>query len=141
MITIKIDTELTPDIHKFLENEWVIADKKNIGKALDWDKKTIFFNAYQEDELVGSLELNYQEGVMCIEDLIVKNDKQGLGVGSLLMNKAEELAKKEKLHKIYLETGRTWEARRLYEKLGYVKTGLLENHFANQDYVIYTKFL
>jgi len=51
------------------------------------------------------------------------------------------LAKRERVHKIFLETGKTWKVRKFYEKLGYNKTGDLPKHFAKQDYIEYTKLL
>ena len=78
---------------------------------------------------------------MHIEAIIIKHDNYGHGVGKMLMEKAEILATENKLHKIYLETGKTWDATRFYEALGYQVTGELPNHFENQDYVEYSKFL
>jgi histone acetyltransferase (RNA polymerase elongator complex component) len=57
------------------------------------------------------------------------------------MKEAEKLAEKEKLHKIFLETGKTWGVGTFYEKLGYIKTGELPKHHGGQDYIQYSKFL
>lgn len=65
----------------------------------------------------------------------------GNGIGKSLMDKAEELAIKEKMHKIYLETGKNWDVAEFYKKLGYEQTGVLPQHYQRQDYIILSKFL
>lgn len=61
--------------------------------------------------------------------------------GKMLMEKAEAFATKEKLHKIYLETGATWGVVDFYKKLGYRETATLPDHYLKQDYIILSKLL
>lgn len=46
-----------------------------------------------------------------------------------------------KAHKICLFTGKSWSARKFYEKLGYKKTADLPKHYFKVDFVIYSKIL
>lgn len=55
------------------------------------------------------MEITVQLGVMHIDSLIVKHEKHRQGIGKILMNTSEEIAKEKNVHKIYLETGKDWE--------------------------------
>ena len=141
MIDIQPVEEIDKEIEDFQKEEWEPADMAHFGRIINWEKHNQIFTARENGKLVGVLELCIQAGVMHIEAVIIKHDNYGKGVGKSLMEKAEIIAFENKLHKIYLETGKTWEATKFYEALGYQVTGELPNHFENQDYVEYSKFL
>lgn len=141
MITIRELPTLSPDLSLFQRNEWVSADITHFGRTIDWTKITKVLQATDKDEVVGVLELTMQAGVMHIDSIIISHKRQGLGIGKELMMRSEEIAKQHKMHKIYLDTGKNWPATKFYESLGYIKTGDLPNHFENQDYIEYSKFL
>ncbi len=141
MITLQREKAETPQIAAFTKKAWEVADLRHYGEKIDWTKEKCFIQAYDEGILVGSLELDFMAGVMHILDVIVDPIQQQQGIGTLLMQSAETLAKEKSLHKIFLETGKTWDACKFYEKLGYKKTGDLPNHYLQQDYVEYSKFL
>ncbi len=141
MIDIKTVEKIDPVTEEFQKAEWIPADLTHFGRKIDWEKENKVFTATEDGKLVGVLEFSIQAGVMHIEALIVKHDEYRRGIGKMLMQKAETLASQRRLHKIYLETGKTWDATKFYEALGYKVTGELPNHFEKQDYVEYTKFL
>lgn len=141
MIDIKEVEKIDQTIEAFQKAEWIPAGLTHFGRKIDWKKENKVFTASEDEKLIGVLELSIQAGVMHIEALIIKHDEYGRGIGKMLMQKAEALAGERQLHKIYLETGKTWDATKFYEALGYKVTGELPNHFEKQDYVEYSKFL
>jgi len=141
MIKIIITKKYSPQFYDFSKKIWEIADMENYGRKINWEKENRFIQAYKNTTLVGLIELTLEAGVMHILDLVVDYTEQNQGIGTELMKKAEEVAKQNNIHKIFLETGATWKVRKFYEKLGYVKTGDLPKHFEKQDYVEYTKLL
>jgi len=141
VVDIRISQKMTPSVLSFVKKEWKTADNQYHRKVVDWKKQTKILTAYEEGKLVGVLELYYVAGVMHIEEIIVAFSHHKKGIGKLLMEQAEEIAKKEKLHKLYLETGKTWGVANFYEKLGYIKTGEMPKHYCSQDYIQYSKFL
>ncbi len=58
-----------------------------------------------------------------------------------LLEQAEREAKKLGAHKIWLETGAEWSARKLYDSLGYVERGILKNFYGHKDFIIFDKDL
>jgi len=141
MIDIKILDNLSDDAINFVKSEWAKADFIHFGRKIQWSKEKKVFQAYENGAIVGVLELTIQAGVMYIDELIIRQDMQRKGFGKRLMQKAEDVAREQKLHKMYLDTGKDWPAAKFYEALGYEKTGELPNHFENADYAVYSKFL
>lgn len=141
MLIIQRTDQLSDDAITFVKYEWIVADKVHFGREIKWQKEKQALTASDNDEIVGVIELTIQAGVMYIDELIVASHRQGQGIGTQLMQKAEELAREKHLHKIYLDTGSNWPAVKFYENLGYQQTGILSKHYENLDYIIFTKFL
>ncbi len=80
-------------------------------------------------------------GVALMESLIVGKDYRGSGLATKLVALAEEHARSLGAHKIKLETGVDWQARKLYEKLGYEVRASLPNYYAHNDFVLMDKEL
>lgn len=125
----------------FEKKEWAIVDAEHYGKPVVWTKKYFHLIAEKEGETVGSLRLEVSSGVAYVDAIIVGHDTVGKGVGKALMEKAEEIAREQQSHKIFLNTGKDWEAPKFYEKLGYKKSADLPNHYFHVDFIEMTKFL
>jgi ribosomal protein S18 acetylase RimI-like enzyme len=78
-------------------------------------------------------------GTCEIESLIVGGQFRNNGIATELVLKVEDWSKEMNLHKVFLETGVNWEARKLYEKLGYQTVCTLKNHYAGKDFVLMEK--
>ena len=141
MITIQTQDTISPEAINFVKEEWTMADKVHFGHPVEWKKEKKALVAQEAESIVGVLELTMQAGVMYIDELIIKTSRHGQGIGKMLMQKAEEMARENTMHKIYLDTGASWPAVEFYNALGYIKTGDLPHHLAGQDYVVYSKFL
>ncbi len=109
-MNIKIFKKANKKIRDFEKKEWDIADQEHYGKILDWNAKKFTIVAYEKTDIVGVLEFSIKVGVADIQTLIVSSTQRGQGVGSTLLHKAEEIAKKNEAHKLYLITGKGWRA-------------------------------
>lgn len=122
--------------------EWEIADKEHYGGNRDFQMEKFLFLATDDNEKVcGLLKMVITAGVTHIEDLLVSHEHRREGIGKALVEHAEKISKQKKVHKIHLDTGKNWDAEKVYLSLGYVKTGELKNHFLGYDYVLFEKFL
>jgi ribosomal protein S18 acetylase RimI-like enzyme len=139
MITVSKAT--SEEIKEFNNQEWIAADLKYYGKTSAWIKEKYFFKATENGEIVGAIIGKYEAGVLYIDDLIVAKEKRNLGIGKALVKKAEVYGKEMGGHKVYLITGKTWEVRKFYDSLGFIKTGELLNHYRHVDFVIYEKLI
>lgn len=139
IISLKVKSK---KIKEFNKREWKLVHPEHFGGKQSekyWDKKKFLFKAEENGRIVGTLDGNYIAGVMCISQLIIRYDRKGLGIGTKLMEKAENLARKNKLHLIYLKTGVGWKAVKFYEKLGYKKEAKLNDFYEHKDFWIMTK--
>ena len=126
---------------KFSDKEWGYSNYEHYGVRDALRPINFVYKAEKDGKTVGIITARFTVGVLHIESLLVSHEDRHLGIGKLLMAKAESLAKKYRVHKIYLETGKGWEAEDFYKSLGFTQEGILKNHFARIDFIIYSKFL
>lgn len=137
-----VSTKPSSKIDAFNKKKWPLANEEHYGKELNWKRKNFFLTVYDKNRLVlGTLSFKIEAGVAYIGTLLVAQKERGKGIGTKLVQKAENIAVKQKAHKIYLQTGKTWTSADFYRKLGYVSTGELPNHYDHQTFVEFTKFL
>lgn len=137
-------SQKTNKIREFNKREWKLVHPEHFGGEQNinyWTKKKFAFKAKIDGKIAGTLDGNYVAGVMYISQLIVAGDKRGLGIGKKLMDKAEKLARKNKLHLIYLKTGVGWNTVVFYETLGYRKEAKIKKFKERADFWIMTKQL
>lgn len=138
---IKLYKKGTKSLNEFNKREWISADLEHYGEGAEWKEGKYKIAALDEKRIVGYLNMEFKAGVVRIKNIIVTKEKRGLGIGKQLMQKVEQLAKKNGLHKIYLETGKNWQSVEFYKSVGYQITGELRNHHHHHDFVIFTKFI
>ncbi len=125
----------------FDKYEWKKYDVEHFGREIEWDTKTYFLEYKEGDEVVGTLELKVEGGVGKINTLLVSRDSHRKGVGKALMEQAEEITRKQNGHKMFLSTGRDWNAVHFYKAMGYKETGELNNHYFSINFIQFSKDL
>lgn len=138
---IKISKSTWKGIKDFGDEEWPFANLDHYGRKVDYNQKDFIFKATENGNIVGTIKGSHEAGVIYISYLIVAHDKKGHGIGKLLTRESEDFGKKLDAHKVYLMTGKGWEAEKFYQKLGYKRTATLLNHHFHKDFVIYEKFI
>ena len=131
----------TIDWTDFEKREWKQADTDHYGQPLTWKKQSFLITAAENEEIIGTLRLNIQEGVAYVDAVIVAAANRGQGIGQQLMQEAERIAREKNAHKLYLQTGKDWGTLDFYRNLGYDISSELPNHFHQVDFVEMTKFL
>ncbi|KKT77318.1 MAG: GCN5-related N-acetyltransferase [Microgenomates group bacterium GW2011_GWB1_44_8] len=140
-INIKIDSGKDAEIRSFERREWAKANVGHYGKNVNYNQRTFIYKATINTKVVGSIRGSHEGGVVCVSEIIVSHSQKRVGIGRLLMQKAEGWAKKHKAHKIYLITGKGWIAEKFYQSLGYKQAVILKNHNFNQEFVLFEKFI
>jgi ribosomal protein S18 acetylase RimI-like enzyme len=124
----------------FKKKEWVHADKEHYGNTPpDLTKYEYTYIVREDGKIVGAIDVLIDTGVLSIESLLVAQDVQRRGIGSSLVQKVEIEAKKHNCHKIWIITGADWNAKKLYESLGYTLRAVLPKYFDGKDFVILDK--
>ena len=126
---------------KFTDSEFEIADLKHYGRNNVWNTKNFFLKATFGKEIVGSMHLKTEGGIGEIPSLIVSNKRVRQGIGKALIKKAEEITRKEGGHKLFLLTGKYWDALKFYKSLGFIESGDLKDFYLHTDFVVLVKYI
>lgn len=143
-VHIKSLKKKSKQFRTFKRSEWKLIHLKHYGVELDdkyWDSKPLILEALDGKEIVGGLTGELMAGVLHIDELIVKNDRRGMGIGKMLLLEAELWAKNHGAHEMYLATGIKWKAKDFYAKHGFMLSASLPNHYSKADFVLLRKFL
>lgn len=131
----------SPEFKEFESQQWQLQDTQHFGHDTNWNKSEYYLEAEDDGQIVGIIEMKLKGGVAKIESLLVKEDKHRQGIGRKLVAEAEAIAKEAGAHKVYLISGKDWQAVRFYQALGYDNEGLLRRHHQGEDYIQFSKFL
>lgn len=136
---ITITSTNSEEVKKFSRSAWKKADLAHYGPGIKWTVKPFFLKAKENGKIIGLIRGQYISGVVQIKHLIVADDKRRLGVGRMLMQEAVKRTKRLGAHKLFLYTGKGWQACYFYEKLGFKKMADLPRHYLKRDFIIYSK--
>lgn len=117
--------------------EWTLSDTEHFGELLhDYSKKKFLYIARHNGEMVAYIVFETNMGVATIDVVTVKLSDKGQTIGRELIKYVIEQARRKECHVIKLETGVSWKARLIYEKLGFKIRAVLPNYYGNQEYVL-----
>ncbi|MBA3678656.1 GNAT family N-acetyltransferase [Candidatus Saccharibacteria bacterium] len=133
-------TQKTPEFETFEKQQWSVQDTEHFGHDINWDKAPYLLQAEDKGKIVGILDMNIKGGVAKIEGLLVDQNRHRQGIGKQLVVEAEHIAKEAGAHKMYLITGKTWQASRFYQAMGYEPEGMLKRHHQGEDWIQFSKF-
>jgi predicted GNAT family N-acyltransferase len=85
------------------------------------DKNNILIGAFEEDKMLGCCMLVEKDGKVLLRQLAVKNDLQGKGIGRVLMDFAENIARDIGYREMSMQARKNVSG--FYEKLGYKQVG------------------
>lgn len=135
-------TDEAAALSAFKDREWPAADLAHFGTLeMDFEKHPFTLVAREGDAIAGYVKATLDMGALYIDGILVAAGYQGRGIGKRLMDAAEQEGRRRGAHKVWLQTGADWDARFLYERLGYERTGILKEQYARKDFLIYEKFL
>ena len=129
------------EIKRFGKKAWRESNIEHYGRPVRWIKKNLIFKATENRVIIGTIKAKYESGVVYVGELIVTKDKRRQGIGKKLMKKVEKEGKQLGAHKIFLFTGKKWDAGRFYRRLGFKKVANLPKHYLKHDFVIHSKMI
>lgn len=132
------DSFVTPNISFIQRPEYL----QNWQQMLP-NKEVIYLLAEEDNKIMGLATGRVREdGVGMLGFLGLKKDSRRGGIGSKLLNRFLEEAKKRSAHKVWLFTSpNLHSAIRLYVKTGFVPEGYMRRHSYSLDLIIYSRFL
>ena len=123
-----INKKIEEDAERFQKEEW---KKFNKERNYKWKPKRFRLVALKEDKLVGYAKFKINGGASYLSEIIISKKARKSGIGKLLLNKFEEISKKQKCHIIYLKTSEKHkEAVNFYKRNNYkIVAKLKDNEF------------
>jgi len=123
----------------FRRKEWEKFNKEN---KYIWREKTYIFIAIDGKRIIGYIRFIINGSASYLDQLIVKKEDRGKGIGDKLINKFENISKKYKCHVMYIKTSNIHkEAIELYKKNNYKISARLNNFEYHFNWYIMEKRL
>ena len=123
-------------------SSWPAADAEHYGtNPPQFFEETFTLLAKEDERAMGYIKVTCDSGVAKIDELMIDSDRKGQGIGTELLQAAEEKTKSLDCHKIWLETGSDWKAKDFYLKHGYQVRTVLPNHTGNREFVLMDKMI
>lgn len=124
-----------------LESIRILEYGKRLKEGIE-SKDGIYLVAEENNQIVGVAFGREYAGVCTLNFLGVKKALRHKGVGSSLLGRLVEEAKKRNAHKVWLFTSpNLLPAISLYIKNGFLPEGFLRKHTRGLDMIVYSKFL
>jgi len=145
------ELQIWQSLREWLPNSFVDPNISQIQRPeylQNWEqmlqnKEVIYLLAVQNSKIIGLATGRVREdGVGMLGFLGIKKERRKEGVGSKLLNRFLEEARKRNAHKVWLFTSpNLHSAIRLYVKTGFVPEGYMRRHSHGLDLIVYSKFL
>ena len=124
MITIKsLDKSHSTDVIKILIDSFSKNYDKKINESIFSSDEVDGIVALEKGNIIGYASIHYIKKITrksgIIEDVVVKENQRGKGIGKLLVNNLIEKAKKNNCDKIILSSSE--KNLKFYQKLGFQK--------------------
>lgn len=131
------------DIEDFLLREWKPVNERMFGlyDPAMWDVQRYALAAFDNEMVVGAVVFKIDAGLGKVTQIITAGDHRGKGIGRALMQRAEEICRREGCHKVSLKTYWNSEAQRFYQEQGYMVEGILRRDTHGIDMCQMCKFL
>jgi GNAT superfamily N-acetyltransferase len=123
-------------------DELLHARQPDENKMKQWLCKETYFMVEDTKKTIGVVGCFMKFGCCKLIHMAVLKNYRGKGIGSALLAKVYEFAKKNNAHKIWLDTSsRLKDSISFYQKAGFRLVGELKKHFWGEDIVLFEKLL
>jgi GNAT superfamily N-acetyltransferase len=136
---IKISKVAKKKAMEFNESEWQAVNDSHFGKGIKWNTTPFSFKATENGKTVGLIFGKHESGTIFIANIIVAKSKRRKGIGTKLIQRAEEFGKKFGDHKMWLITGKYYPEDPFFGSIGFKKQALLPDLYFHRDFIIHVK--
>lgn len=123
-------------------DELLYARQPDENEMKKWLCKETYFVAEHNERIIGIVGCFMEFGNCKLVHMAVLKGYRRKGIGSALLAKVKEFARKNNANKIWLDTSsRLKESIEFYRKKGFRSVGELKRHFWGEDIVLFEKLL
>jgi len=123
-------------------DELLRARQPNYNEMKKWLSKETYFICEVNENIIGVVGCCMEFGNCKLVHMAVLKEYRRMGIGSKLLEKVEQYAKKKSALKIWMDTStRLIEAIEFYQKKKYRIVGELQKHFWGEDIILLEKIM
>ena len=123
------------DILRFLRDEWPAVDEENFGRPVEWSAEPYSFVFRRDRKIIAVLKGHFIGGVASVDELMVGQGARGRGLGSLLLGRFEDEARRRRCSRIVLRAVKDTQAEDFYRGRGYHRECVQYGYEFGYDYV------
>ena len=123
------------DVLRFLREQWPDVDREYFGRSVEWTADPYALVHRQDGEVTGVVRGHFIGGFASVDELMVEEGARGKGLGSLLLGRFEEEARRRRCSRIALRAVKGTRAEDFYRKRGYHRECVQYGYEFGYDYV------
>jgi L-asparaginase len=123
------------DILRFLREQWPAADEEYFGHPVDWSADPYSLVYRRDKKIVAVLRAHFIGGVASVDELMVGQGSRGAGLGSLLLGRFEDEARRRGCVRVILRAVKDSRAEDFYRGRGYHREYVQYGYEFGRDYV------
>jgi L-asparaginase II/ribosomal protein S18 acetylase RimI-like enzyme len=123
------------DVLRFLRDQWPSVDKEYFGRAVEWTAEPYALVYRRDRKVVGVLKGHFIGGLASVDELMVGDGARGCGLGSLLLGRFEDEARRRRCTRIVLRAVKGSPAEDFYRQRGYHRECVQYGYEFGYDYV------
>jgi len=123
------------EVRRFLATEWRRADQRLFGAAPDWTSHPLVIEAHFGSTLTGIALGEVIAGIARLNDVLVAEERQGVGIGGQLVERFCARAATLGAARCYLRCPATDSHRRFYERHGFALVARLPRYYHDHDFL------
>ena len=112
-------------------------------KGLERNHKDVNLKIVDNGKIIGVVSSIIEGGVLHVDNIIITERYRGKKIGHKIMEYLDNVAIKNKCHKIRLETSKEFmqNAYHLYKKYSFKEETIIKNDWFNKEWIILSKFI
>lgn len=123
------------DVVRFLREQWPDVDREYFGRLVEWVAEPYALVSRQDGRITGVLRGHFIGGLASVDELMVREESRGRGLGSLLLGRFEEEARRRHCSQVVLRAVKNTRAEDFYRKRGYHRECVQYGYEFGYDYV------
>jgi L-asparaginase len=123
------------DILRFLREQWPAADEEYFGHPVEWTADPYALAYRRAKKIVAVLKGHFIGGVASVDELMVGQGSRGSGLGSLLLGRFEDEARRRGCARVILRAVKDSRAEDFYRGRGYHREYVQYGYEFGHDYV------
>jgi GNAT superfamily N-acetyltransferase len=123
------------EVLRFLRDQWPSVDEDYFGRPVEWSAEPYALVFRREKKIIAVIKGHFIGGIASVDELMVGEGSRGFGLGSLLLGRFEDEARRRRCSRITLRAVKDSPAEDFYRGRGYYRECVQYGYEFGYDYV------